>query len=290
MPDAPPEPGPAILETQLAAPPPSWAAPPAPQAEGARFTVGGALSRTMRAWWAHVGAFTGMSLVAYAPMVVAFALFFGWVTGARPGRPAPQAPELVTASVGFGAAVLATMVLSIVQVGAVTYATIRYLHGERASLGRMLGVGLRRALPVVGTGLVQSILAAVGFLLLVVPGIMFLVASCAAVPAAVVERPGVTGALKRSFDLTRGFRWPLFATGGVVIVVVWILSLVTQAAFTVAALALPPAQQMTATLVASQVGNLLFSAIPGVAVAVCYHDLRRAKEGVDTAELARVFE
>jgi hypothetical protein len=30
--------------------------------------------------------------------------------------------------------------------------------------------------------------------------------------------------------------------------------------------------------------------LPIVAMAVCYHDLRRAKEGVDTAELARVFE
>ncbi len=43
-------------------------------------------------------------------------------------------------------------------------------------------------------------------------------------------------------------------------------------------------------IVASQLGSAVFSVLPAVAVAVCYHDLRRAKEGVDTAELARVFE
>ena len=109
-------------------------------------------------------------------------------------------------------------------------------------------------------------------------------------PAAVVERPGVTGALQRSFDLTRGCRWLLFATGGVVMVVLWILQLVTQAAFTVASLALPRGQGAVATIVGSQIGSALFSVIPAVAIAVCYHDLRLAKEGVDTAELAKVFE
>ena len=73
-------------------------------------------------------------------------------------------------------------------------------------------------------------------------------------------------------------------------VVLWILSLVTQAALTIAAVALPRAQGMAATLVATQLGNALFSVIPAVAIAVCYHDLRLAREGVDTAELAKVFE
>ncbi len=286
VPDAPADPGPPILETRLVAPPPPFL----PAAEGPRFSVGGALSRTMRIWWAHVWAFTAMSLVVYAPMIVALALFFGWVTRTQQGQTPPEPAELLKGFGAFIAGSAVTLVLSVVQIGAVTYGTVRYLHGERTSLGRMLAVGLRRGLPVVGTGLIQSIVTGAGLLLLFAPGIMFLVASCVAVPAAVVERPGVVGAIQRSFDLTRGFRWPLFATGAVVMVVLWVLSLVTQAVFTIAALALPTAQGMAATMVASQIGNALFSVIPGVAVAVCYHDLRLAKEGVDTAELARVFE
>ncbi len=257
---------------------------------GPRFTVGGALSRTLRVWWGHVWVFTAMSLVVYGPMIAAFAFFFAWATTATDARSAPQPAEIAKAFAGFVGGAAVTVVLSVVQVGAVTYCTVRHLHGERATVGRMLSAGLRRGLPVVGTGLVVSIVAGAGTLLLVVPGVMFMVAACVAVPAAVVERPGIMGALRRSFDLTRGYRWPLFATGGVVMVVLWILQLGTQLAFTVASVALPRGQSTLLPLLGSQIGNALFSVIPAVAIAVCYHDLRLAKEGVDTAELARVFE
>jgi membrane-anchored glycerophosphoryl diester phosphodiesterase (GDPDase) len=125
---------------------------------------------------------------------------------------------------------------------------------------------------------------------LLVPGIMFLVAACVAVPAAVVERRGIEGAIRRSFELTRGSRWPILAAGFVVMAVTWVLSAVVQVAATIALTLVPPAQAMATALLVSQVATALFSVVPIVAIAVCYHDLRRAKEGVDTAELARVFE
>ncbi len=276
-----------ILETQVVAE--TVLLPPA----GSGFTVGGVLSRTLRVWWAYAGAFTAISVVVYAPMLAGFGLLFGWAMGAATGG--SGAPPDPAALVLRGAALLAgsaaTLVLSVVQAGAVTYGTVRHLHGERAPLGRMIGVGFRRGLPVVGTGLVLWLGTLVGGLLLAVPGIVFLVAACVAVPAAVVERPGVAGAIRRSFELTRGSRWPLFAAGLVVVVAMAVLSTVVQAgAGFLASIALPPAQAMTAILLASQLGSAIFSALPVVAIAVCYHDLRLAKEGVDTAELARVFE
>ncbi len=292
MPDAPVDGGPPILETQLVAPtvlaPDARAGFGAPAA-GRRFSVGAVLSRTLRVWWAHALAFSGMSLVVYAPMLVVFTGF--WLTFQRAalGR-APEPAELVRQVVILLAGMLATMVLSVVQMGAVTYGTVRWLNGERTPFGRMLGVGLRRGLPVVGTGLAVWVVVMAGMLLLFVPGMMFLVASCVAVPAAVVERPGIAGALRRSFELTRGSRWPLFAAGFVIVVVMWLLSAGVQLGALLLAAVLPPAHALAVTAVSSQVGSALFSVLPVVAVAVCYHDLRLAKEGVDTAELARVFE
>jgi hypothetical protein len=183
-----------------------------------------------------------------------------------------------------------SLVLWVVEVGAVTYGAVRWLNGERAPLARMVGVGFRRGLPVVGTGFLVWLVTIAGFFLLLVPGVLFLVAACVAIPAAVVERPGLVGAIRRSFDLTRGSRWALFAAGLVIGVLQAVLSAVVQAAFLLFAAVIPPAWAFGATMVASQVGNALFSVLPIVAIAVCYHDLRLAKEGADTAELARVFE
>jgi hypothetical protein len=283
VPDAPTDRSEPVLETQLVAP--TVLAPAAAPA----FTVGGVLSRTMKVWGAHFWSFAAMSLVVYAPMIAGFGTFFAWVMGASEGR-APEPAELATGGAAVAAGSAVTIVLSVVQMGAVTYGTVRHLHGERAPFGRMVAVGFRRGLPVVGTGFVVWLGTVAGIVLLFVPGILFLVASCVAVPAAVVERPGVFGSIGRSFALTRGSRWPLFAAGLVIVVVVWILSSVLQIGSLLLGAVVPPPYLLVVSLVASQVGNALFSVVPVVAIAVCYHDLRLQKEGVDTADLARVFE
>lgn len=285
MPADPGDPGSQILETQLVVP----AVPVPPPARS--FSVGGLLSRTLQVWWRHVAAFTVMSIVANAPMLGGLVLAWqAFQPYAGAGQAAPEPAQLVGAFGRFFAAWAVTVVLSVVVAGAVTFGTVRRLHGERATFSEMLRVGFRRGLPVVGTGLLLWIGVAFGFLLLAVPGILLAVASCVAIPAAVVERPGVFGAIRRSFELTRGSRWPLFAAGLAVLVLVWVLSAVVQIAAGAAVAVLPTRLAVVGALVAGQLGNGLFSVIPVVAIAVAYHDLRVAKEGVDTAELAKVFE
>lgn len=274
---APPE---QILETRLASP------AAAPSLER-RFTVGGVVARTMKAWWRHAPAFTAMSIVVYAPMVAAFVALFGLFAG-RGGVDEGLLTRTGAALVG---ACLASVALGVVQLGAVTYGTVSTLAGERARLGAMLGAGLRRGLAVAGTGLLVWLATLAGMLLLVVPGVMVMVATAVAIPAAVVERPGVVGAFRRSLELTRGHRWPLLAAGAAIVAILWVLVALTQIAATLAVAALVPREQAAgAYLVASQLGNVLFSALPLVGIAVAYHDLRVAKEGLDTSALARVFE
>ena len=270
-----------ILDTHIVA-------PTAPAPETCRFSVGGVLSRTMRVWWTHVIVFTGMSLVASAPMV-AF-LVVPWLAFERSAADRPPRNLLTVGAAMFLAWVL-TVILQVIQAGAVTYGTVRHLHGERARVGEMLGVGLRRGLPVVATGFLVWLGILVGMFFLVVPGVAFAVAASLSLPAAVVERPGVTGAISRSFALTRGQRWPLFAAFLVLLAVVWGLSAAVQlGASALTSALLRPGGAFTAAILVTQLGNALVAVIPFVAVAVAYHDLRVTKEGADTAELARVFE
>lgn len=270
-----------ILDTQLVA------VPPHDVQLGRTFTVGGLISKTVSVWWRHVLAFTALSAVVYAPFAVTFGFFYASILWTRSPNPDGFA-KLGLAVVGVW---LLTIVLAVIQAGAVTYGTVRHLSGERARLGDMLRTGLRRGLPVVGVGFVLWLMVVGGFILLVVPGLMLLVASCVSVPAAVVERPGVIGAIRRSFALTRGRRWPLFAAGFAILVIVWVLAAVVQVGATVVStLVLPPQKAAVGVLVASQLGNVLFSALPLIGISVAYHELRAEKEGVDTSALARVFE
>ena len=101
-----------------------------------------------------------------------------------------------------------------------------------------------------------------------------------AVPVTIIENPGPAKSLGRSSRLTSNnvFR----------ILCVFVLLFLAQMGIErLSSTALPPTVAMWSGV---GLAAALFAPLRAVACAVCYHDLRLAKEGVGVAELARVFE
>ena len=133
----------------------------------------------------------------------------------------------------------------------------------------MLGVALLTAL--------GTVLAA---LLFVVPGIIVACMLYVAVPVCVIEKAGVFESLNRSGELTRGYRWQIFALWALVTVIAGIAQIVLS-------------WFVGVTLWGKLLtfGWQVFAAAFGaVLVAVIYHDLRVTKEGIDIDSLANVFD
>jgi hypothetical protein len=86
---------------------------------------------------------------------------------------------------------------------------------------------LRAVTPALGTLLVITIIFAVGvmigFVLIIVPGLMLITFWCVVVPVEVLERRGVFGSFARSRELVRGNGWNVF--GVIVIVYVAVLAI-----------------------------------------------------------------
>jgi hypothetical protein len=72
------------------------------------------------------------------------------------------------------------------------------------------------AVPYIGTLILNGLLAAiaigVGFVLLIVPGLILITIWAVIAPAIVVENAGAIGAFGRSRDLVRGHGWPVFGS------------------------------------------------------------------------------
>src|SRR5665213_2812803 len=153
--------------------------------------------------------------------------------------PAHAAPSTLAAGI------LISSLLTALCQAAVVYGTIQALNGETARFGESALLALKRLLPVCVAWLLISLIAALGFLLLIVPGL--------------------------SAELTTGYRWPIF----------WALILIILAAATVegvigAALHRPPFLPLFATL--DFMWSALVASFSGVVAAVVYHDLRALKE------------
>jgi hypothetical protein len=156
-------------------------------------------------------------------------------------------------------------------------------------------IGLRRFFSIVAIAISVSLLAGLASVLLIVPGVMLYMMWFVATSVCVVEQLGPFRSMGRSRELTRGHRWKIFGLILLTVIPAGIVGLIVGAV-AVAALGTGAILGLSPALItpAAQFVGLLWSAIwkafYAILAVVIYHDLRVAKEGVDTEQIAAVFE
>lgn len=192
----------------------------------------------------------------------------------------------------FGATMLFSvfsLVISALVQGALTRATVSAEQGVKVSIGESLSAALRVVAPLIGLTILWALAVGVGFLLLVIPGVVFITMWAVAVPALVVERTSIFKAFGRSAELTKGSRWKVFGLLLMVLVIYWLLSLVIGlvglSTFNAAS-----AGQLTLTnTIGAVVAGTIFNMLWGTLQPSLYVELRKAKEGGSNEDLAEVF-
>jgi uncharacterized membrane protein len=251
------------------APPAAPGLPSVPPA-ASRLSVGSVVGRSFSVWFANFVPFSIVTLAFYVPSLVLVTL----------------APE----EGGRGWELLDRLLWAISQLlvtGALTSGVLVSLGGGRASAGALLGSGFRNMGAVFATGFRVGLWLLLGAVLLVVPAIVWYCALFVAVPAVVVETnlESSADALQRSRDLTQGSRWAVFA----VVLVVTVATVLVTVAAALAAVFVEGVPHPIPVLLATA-AIALASTLSACAAAVAYHDLRTSREGVATADLAKVFE
>ncbi|HEY6254878.1 MAG TPA: hypothetical protein VIY51_03705 [Xanthobacteraceae bacterium] len=229
-------------------------------------------------------------------------LTFVLVTGIAsvPGLLMPQPTPGVAVDPFQNLGITAVVLLLLVVLGTlgqavVLYAAFQVMRGRPIDLAESARIGLRRFFPIVGIAIIVPVLVGLASMLLLFPGLMLYTMWFVATPVCVVEQLGPLASMGRSRELTKGHRWKIFGmllllllpaivVGGIV------GAILVSSAGAVGLLSLSAA--MTSTL--AQILNLIWSAIWtaffAILIVVTYHDLRVAKEGIDTDQIAAVFE
>jgi hypothetical protein len=84
-------------------------------------------------------------------------------------------------------------------------------------------------LPLIGAGLLAGIAIGIGFILLIVPGLILLTIWSVIAPVIVVEHSGVMASFGRSRELVRGNGWQVFGVIVVVYIIIFVASLILAA-------------------------------------------------------------
>ena len=165
--------------------------------------------------------------------------------------------------------------------------------GRRADLGECLRVGLAKALPMFGLMILWSLAVWVGFILLVVPGLILMTMWSLCIPVLVAEDAGVIGSFGRSRALTKGSRWQIFALLlGVVLAYYVVIFVVLGSALPTPGA--PPAAAMAASMApAMMAGSLIVATVflflvPALLASI-YAETAKGQFGVASGDLNEVF-
>ncbi len=195
--------------------------------------------------------------------------------------------DLVPADVAGGIIAVVGVILMLV-LGALSQAVMLYgafddMRGRPVNLAESIKVGLRRIFAVLGVAIFVPVLTGLAGIALIFPGFMVATMLFVAMPACVVEQLGPIKAMGRSARLTKGHRWKIFGIWFAILMVGGIAQSMLQGA---AAGIGGPAISVLVTLL----WGAVYGAFSAVFAVVTYHDLRVAKEGVDTDQIASVFD
>ena len=256
-------------------PPPATAEIPSPQFKGASDVI----SPTLEVYRKHFMLVGILVLVTTLPVVL---LQYGVIRAAMLSADEALAAESSLFAFASGTALLIgllSLVGGALLSGSLVHAVIEIQRTGAASAGESLRRGLRVLPKVFLVTLLYTVVTVIGYMLLIVPGVIFSLMYAVAVPVAVAEKRGAFESMTRSAKLTDGYKGQIFLTlflWGIVIVVI---NLIVSGSF-----AFGGAEEagLVPLLIQSLVGGMLNSSANVLTVYIFLGLLRERHEGFRT--------
>ena len=242
-------------------------------AEG-EFRIGRVFSRTVSLLSRNFPIYFAVAAIAAVPSVV-------W-ENVEPSKSGANA-SLPLSSILLFVALALMLVLGPLSQAIMLHTAFQDMRGRPVSLSDAARVGFGRFLPLIGITICSGFAIAVGAVLFIVPALILMTMWYVATPGCIVERLGVFASMARSSALTKGHRWQVF---GMILLVTIPGAVIAAVLNSVLAASGNPGLVIAGSLVWSG----LIGAFGTVFAVATYHDLRVAKEGIDTRQIAAVFD
>ena len=236
------------------------------------FSIGRCFTRTFNVLTRHFLMFSAVMAVAAAPSVALIGVV-----------PTINSSNSLRAGVIVLVATFLSGILGILGQAVVVHGAFQDMRHRPVDFTESLKVGLSRFFPVLGLAILVMLGMWLGFMLLIIPGLILMVRWYIAAPACVVERIGPRASMKRSAELTKGHRWKVF---GAIILLYMGAGIATQVVTTSFTTMGGPMLGLAGSLIAQSITG----AFVAIFVVVTYYELRVAKEGVDIDQIASVFD
>jgi hypothetical protein len=247
-------------------------------------TTGALLDRAFRLYTGNFSLMLGITAAAYVPF---YLIMLGIESTLGANVLAPQS-GLSTLLFQIGFMVIWASVAFPIAVGAATYAISERYLGNDVTIGEALRLALSRFWTLSVAQITATIRVMFGLLLLIVPGILWLLSYALVVPAILVENQKATASLRRSRDLVKGHRGKVFCVTLVINLLQGIpilgVNMISGMLFNI--------DSGSGAVLNSAIINLVsifLTPLGIVATILLYYDMRIRKEGFDLEMLSRAI-
>lgn len=244
-------------------------------------TVGSILDRAFRLYTTHFALIFGIVAITYTP-IFCLQMVFNWMA---------HYSQSVGVVVGQLLVLLATFLIAYpLAQGAMTHAVSELYLGNQITIGRAYQESRKRFRTILNTQISVGLRVLLGFILLIIPGIIWALAYSLSVPVLMIEGGKTAESMRRSKELTKGY--PNKRKIAVVLLFVGLINVIALAGCATLARLVVDVQTAAGALVeelATSVVSLIWTPLAVIPPILLYYDLRIRKEGFDLEMLSQAL-
>ncbi len=244
-------------------------------------TTGRLLDRAFRVYFQNFPLMLGISAFAYMP-ALAFDVLDVVITGTGSDAVLPFG------FFGVLALTISFLFVTPIATGATSKAVSDTYLGNPVTVGTALKTAWGRIVPLILAQLVAMLIIMGGFVLLIVPGIIFMVYYALIAPVAILETSGHAEIRRRSWSLVEGYGVKVFVILFIVVTVVqFAFGSSVGAVFFVTSIEAESGAGQALQIALQSITAIVGYPLQTIAATLIYYDLRIRKEGFDLEMLSR---
>lgn len=251
-------------------------------------TIGGMIGKSFNIYINNFIPLLIISLVTSIPLLI---YQLGFLSTVKEFIINPSQNNVFQYYIYYFVSIIITAALTALNTGLVIEIISRKYLGENMPISKYVKNTLPRIVPLIFAVFLVGILTSLGFVLLVIPGIVIMLGLALTNEVIIIERIGIIAAMKRSWKLAekqRGFIFGVLMIFGIISVIIILPVAGIFNTVILRGVQDPDSYLFTNTIINTTIGAVIepFSVC---GLILLYYNLRITKEGFDLEQLAKHF-
>lgn len=248
--------------------------------------IGELVDAAIKLYRQHWKSVITIAAVIIVPVAAVQTILLSRVPNLEPGE-VPTPDQMGTLFSALSVAILVQVLTTPLLTGGLSWLAAKFYLGENPSVQEAFAVAVSNFFSLLWVGILTFLAALVGFIFLIIPGIIIALRLTFSATALVVEGVKGTKALGRSWRLSKGSMGKIFLTLVVSFILVFLFQAIIGVPIAIIADAVGGGLGFVLTFAGDALASTIITPFAMIVIVLLYFDTRIRKEGFDLTLMAQ---